>query len=578
MHDAEMALDARRPHPRRARRLPARHRRLRSLRADHADQQPVHAARALRRPELRQRVHARSSPTRRSSRRSAAPAGSTACSSCERLLDLAARELGIDRVEIRRRNFLPPDDFPHDHEIIFQDFAPLVYDSGNYLPALEQAAEHDRLRAVRARGAAAAARRGPPRRHRHRLLRRGHRHRPVRRRARHGRAERQGARRHRRRHAGAGALHRVRADRRRAAGRRRRRRARWSPATRASSTGAPARSPAAARWWPATRATRRRSTVREKVLDARRRAARSAPRTSSSSPAAACACAATPAPSDRARRAGRAAPTRCAARSRPGTEPGLEATAYFGPDRGSTASGVHAMIVEVDPRDRDGRGSSATSSSTTAARCINPLLVEGQIHGGVAHGIGNAFYEQLRLRRAGPAAERVVHGLPAADRDRRARIEIAHVETPSPFNPLGVKGVGEAGCIPDGRAVRAGGRGRARRSTRLEILRDPALSPNRLFEIVSATGPGGRGRARLRCGHEARRRSATSRRDSLEEALALLAEHGDEAKALAGGQSLVPAMNFRLAQPAVLVDLNRVARAGVHRRRRAGRRRCASAP
>ena len=59
----------------------------------------------------------------------------------ERLLDLAARELGLDRVEIRRRNLLSPDDFPHDHQILYQDMKPLVYDSGNYAPALERAAE-----------------------------------------------------------------------------------------------------------------------------------------------------------------------------------------------------------------------------------------------------------------------------------------------------------------------------------------------------------------------------------------------------------------------------------------------------
>ena len=59
----------------------------------------------------------------------------------ERLLDLVARELGIDRAEIRRRNFLSPEAFPHDHQIIFQDFAPLLYDSGNYQPILDQALE-----------------------------------------------------------------------------------------------------------------------------------------------------------------------------------------------------------------------------------------------------------------------------------------------------------------------------------------------------------------------------------------------------------------------------------------------------
>src|SRR5687768_11612840 len=59
----------------------------------------------------------------------------------ERLLDLASRELGIDRVEIRKRNLIAPDRFPVNHEIMFQDSAPLVYDSGDYLPTLEQAAD-----------------------------------------------------------------------------------------------------------------------------------------------------------------------------------------------------------------------------------------------------------------------------------------------------------------------------------------------------------------------------------------------------------------------------------------------------
>ncbi len=59
----------------------------------------------------------------------------------ERLMDLAARELGIDRIEIRRRNFLLPEEFPHDHVIIYQDFAPLYYDSGNYDPVMDQTLE-----------------------------------------------------------------------------------------------------------------------------------------------------------------------------------------------------------------------------------------------------------------------------------------------------------------------------------------------------------------------------------------------------------------------------------------------------
>src|SRR5258708_26251689 len=57
----------------------------------------------------------------------------------ERLLDFAARELNIDPAEIRRRNLIPPDAFPYNNEIIYQDFQPLEYDSGNYEPVLDMA-------------------------------------------------------------------------------------------------------------------------------------------------------------------------------------------------------------------------------------------------------------------------------------------------------------------------------------------------------------------------------------------------------------------------------------------------------
>src|ERR1700719_3641624 len=59
----------------------------------------------------------------------------------ERLLDIAARELGLDRAEIRRRNFIAPDAFPYDNHIIYQDFAPLHYDSGDYGPVLDKAVD-----------------------------------------------------------------------------------------------------------------------------------------------------------------------------------------------------------------------------------------------------------------------------------------------------------------------------------------------------------------------------------------------------------------------------------------------------
>src|SRR5262249_59812937 len=79
---------------------------------------------------------------------------------------------------------------------------------------------------------------------------------------------------------------------------------------------------------------------------------------------------------------------------RPGTEPGLESTQYFGPQSGATASGVHAMIVEVDPQ----TFMLQVHKYVVVHDCgtvINPLILAGQIHGGVAQGIGHAFYEQL---------------------------------------------------------------------------------------------------------------------------------------------------------------------------------------
>src|SRR4029078_2071374 len=168
---------------------------------------------------------------------------------------------------------------------------------------------------------------------------------------------------------------------------------------------------------------------------------------------------------------------------RPGSEPGLESTAYFGPDRGSTASGVHAVVVEVD---------SETAMVTLkryvvvhdCGTMINPLLVEGQIHGGVAHGIGNAFYEQLVYDEQGQLlnASFMDYLLPPAT-DVPA-IETAHRETASPFNPMGLKGVGEARCIPTG-AVFAQAVEDALHGSGLEITEIP-LSPNRLFELIDA--------------------------------------------------------------------------------------------
>ena len=166
---------------------------------------------------------------------------------------------------------------------------------------------------------------------------------------------------------------------------------------------------------------------------------------------------------------------------KPGTEPGLEATAYFGPSRGSTASGVHAMIVEVD-RETAQVAIQRYVVVHDCGRQLNPMIVEGQIQGGVAHGIGNAFYEQLVFDEGGQLlnASLMDYLLPTAL--DVPRVEMAHIETPSPLNPLGAKGVGEAGAIPTG-ALFAQAVEDALAGTGVEVLEIP-LSPNRLFELM----------------------------------------------------------------------------------------------
>ncbi len=130
-----------------------------------------------------------------------------------------------------------------------------------------------------------------------------------------------------------------------------------------------------------------------------------------------------------------------------GSEPGLEATRFFSPAQSTFASGVHAAIVEVDA----GTGMLRILKYVAAHDCgrlINPMIVEGQIHGGVAQGVGGAFYEKLAYDAEGQplSASFMDYCIPTAM--EVPSIETVHLETPSPHNPLGIKGAGEAGVIP----------------------------------------------------------------------------------------------------------------------------------
>ncbi len=113
---------------------------------------------------------------------------------------------------------------------------------------------------------------------------------------------------------------------------------------------------------------------------------------------------------------------------------------------------------------------------------INPLIVDGQVQGGIAQGIGNAFDEKIVSDDSGQllSASLMDYLLPTSM--EVPTMELDHIETPSPLNPLGTKGAGEAGAIPVG-ALFAQAIEDALADHNLEILEIP-LSPNRLFELM----------------------------------------------------------------------------------------------
>src|SRR5258706_10885003 len=136
----------------------------------------------------------------------------------------------------------------------------------------------------------------------------------------------------------------------------------------------------------------------------------------------------------------------------PGLTPGIERTAYFTPPQASYCNGTHVAEVEVDPF----TGAVKLLRYTVAhdsGNIINPLVVDGQVQGGVAHGIGNALFEWMKYdQRAQPLTATFQDYLLPAALDVPG-CDIEHVETPNPLNPLGVKGAGEGGTIPAPAAI-----------------------------------------------------------------------------------------------------------------------------
>ena len=407
----------------------------------------------------------------------------------ERLLDLAAKELGMDRVEIRKRNLIPPDAFPYHNEIIYQDFAPLTYDSGNYLPALEKAAEAIGYEEFLANNES--------------------------------RLNDEGKR------VGLGIVTYVEGT---GIGPYEGARIRVEPSgtvTLATGVGTQGQGHFTSfaqlaaellgvavenvrvvtgdtremHWGCGTFASRgavvagnacyaAAKEVRKKILALASSELECDPEDLELDNGRAFIKGVPDSGLSLGELAVKANPMRGAVE--PGTEPGLEASSYFGPSSGTTASGVHAMIVEVDPETYDVEIVKYVAIHDCGT-VINPLILEGQIQGGIAQGIGGAFYEKLEYDENGQLlnASFMDYLLPTAS-DMPAQLEIDHLETPSPLNPLGIKGAGEAGTIPVG-ALFAQAVEDAFSDLGVEVLEMP-LSPSKLFHLVREGGnSGGKG-------------------------------------------------------------------------------------
>ena len=127
-------------------------------------------------------------------------------------------------------------------------------------------------------------------------------------------------------------------------------------------------------------------------------------------------------------------------------DPGLEATSYFKPEQSTYANSCHVAEVEVDIETGHVQVTRVLVNHD-CGRVINPMIVEGQIVGGVAHGVGNALFEQLLFDENGQPQTMSFGDYLIPMATDVPPVEVIHTQTPSPLNPIGVKGAGEGGTI-----------------------------------------------------------------------------------------------------------------------------------
>jgi aerobic carbon-monoxide dehydrogenase large subunit len=179
---------------------------------------------------------------------------------------------------------------------------------------------------------------------------------------------------------------------------------------------------------------------------------------------------------------------RAAVRSRAVAEaggPGLSACAFFYPDTVTWAFGMQGIVLEIDLE------ACAISPLKLAAmhdcgRPINPVIVEGQLHGGIAQGLGSALGESLIYDDAGQLLTGTLMDYPMPRAEDMPPLEVVHLDFPSAINPLGIKGVGESGVIPPAATV-ANAVEDALADYGVEVDRPPVTS-SRIFDLLRATG------------------------------------------------------------------------------------------
>ncbi len=130
----------------------------------------------------------------------------------------------------------------------------------------------------------------------------------------------------------------------------------------------------------------------------------------------------------------------------PGVDPGLDATHFFEPSNFTFPFGAHVCVVEVDSE----TGRVEIVKYTAIDDCgniLNPLIVRGQVHGGIAQGLAQALYEEAIYDENGQLVTGTLMDYAVPHAAQLPHFDTGHTCTPSPVNPMGVKGVGEAGTI-----------------------------------------------------------------------------------------------------------------------------------